>query len=267
MRNRVALITGGARGIGRGIAEAFVKAGARVVVADLTAGAESEWSYDLSDSTDLEQTVREQSAFGDISATAVDVTDAVSCAAAVAATVSTYGGLDILVNNAGVVQSGPIDDFAESAWDNIFAVNTKGIFLMTKAALPELRKSTSAVIINIASIAGKKGHRNMAAYCGSKFAAIGITQSLAAELAGSGIRVNALCPGIVGTAMWLEHLLPTHALEPAQQDAEFEAAISRTIPLGRPQTAADMGAAALYLATAPNVTGVSLNVAGGIEMN
>ncbi len=269
MRNRVALITGGARGIGRGIAEAFVKAGARVVVADLSARKEGDWSYDLSDSADLEETVREQSVFGDISATSVDVTDAASCDAAVAATVSAYGGLDILVNNAGVVQSGPIEDFSESAWDNVFAVNTKGIFLMTRAALPELRKSNSAVIINTASIAGKKGHRNMAAYCGSKFAAIGITQSLAAEFARSGIRVNALCPGIVGTAMWLEHLLPLNTRQEARQndDAGFEAAIGQTIPLGRPQTAADMGAAAIYLATAPNVTGVSLNVAGGIEMN
>lgn len=266
MQNRVALITGGARGIGRGIAESFVKAGARVMVADLGAQP-NDWQYALATSDDLEATVREQTAYGEISATNVDVTSAQSCAAAVAATVELYGALDVLVNNAGVVQSGPIEDFAEADWDQIFAVNAKGIFLMTKAALPMLRKSDTAVIINTASIAGKKGYPNMAAYCGSKFAAVGITQALAAELASSGIRVNAICPGMVGTAMWLEHLLPTNTTDTAAKNDAFESAMRETIPLGRPQTAQDMGAAAVYLATAPNVSGVSLNVAGGYEMN
>ncbi len=266
MQNRVALITGGARGIGRGIAESFVKAGARVMIADLDSRP-ADWQYALATSADLEATVQEQAAYGEISATNVDVTNAASCAAAVAATVEIFGGLDVLVNNAGVVQSGPIDDFSEADWDQVFAVNTKGIFLMTRAALPFLRKSNAAAIINTASIAGKKGYPNMAAYCGSKFAAVGITQALAAELAGSGIRVNAICPGMVGTAMWLEHLLPANTINADEKNDAFESAMRTTIPLGRPQTAQDMGAAAVYLATAPNVSGVSLNVAGGYEMN
>ncbi len=147
-----------------------------------------------------------------------------------------FGGLDVLVNNAGVVQSGPIGDFAERDWDRIFAVNTKGIFLMVRAALPALRRSRDASIVNTASIAGKQGYRNMVAYCGSKFAAIGITQALAAELAPDNIRVNAICPGMVGTAMWLEHLLPSNNLDPAQKTAQFEEAMRTMIPLGRPQT-------------------------------
>ena len=125
----------------------------------------------------------------------------------------------------------------------------------------------NAAIINTASIAGKKGYPNMAAYCGSKFAAIGITQALAAELAPSNIRVNAICPGMVGTAMWLEHLLPSNAVDPREKATAFENAMHSTIPLGRPQTAEDMGQAALFLASATNVTGVSLSVAGGFEMN
>ena len=195
------------------------------------------------------------------------MTDAKSCAAAVAATESAFGGLDVLVNNAGVVQSGPIGDFAERDWDRIFAVNTKGIFLMVRAALPALRRSRDASIVNTASIAGKQGYRNMVAYCGSKFAAIGITQALAAELAPDNIRVNAICPGMVGTAMWLEHLLPSNNLDPAQKTAQFEEAMRTMIPLGRPQTVQDMGAAAVFLAGSANITGVSLSVAGGYEMN
>ncbi len=113
----------------------------------------------------------------------------------------------------------------------------------------------------------EKSHRNMAACCGSKFAAIGITQALAVELAPENIRVNAICPGMVGTAMWLEHLMPMNTLDAAAKTAEFERAMHATIPLGRPQTAQDIGAAAVFLASAPNVTGVSLSVAGGFEMN
>ncbi len=197
----------------------------------------------------------------------VDVTNFKSCEEAVNETIAYFGQLDVLINNAGIVNSGPIESFDEEAWDKIFEVNTKGIFLMTKAALSELRKSKSASVINTASIAGKKGYANMSAYCGSKFAAIGITQSLANELAPDGIRVNAICPGMVGTAMWLEHLLPTNATDHTQKTQEFEEMMQERIPLGRPQTSEDMGQAALYLASANNVTGVSLSVSGGFEVN
>lgn len=265
MKGRVVLITGGARGIGRGMAEAFLGAGARVMIADLGARAD-DWAYDLSGPDALQRAADEQRPLGEVAATEVDVTDAASCQAAVAQTLQTFGALHVLVNNAGVVQSGAIDAFSEADWDRVFAVNAKGIFLMSRAALPALRRVEDACIINTASIAGKQGYRNMAAYCGSKFAAIGITQSLALELAPEGIRVNAICPGMVGTAMWLEHLLPANTVDPSEKQAAFEAAMHETIPLGRPQTAQDMGQAAVYLASARNVTGVSLTVAGGFEM-
>lgn len=273
MKDRVVLVTGGARGIGRGIAEAFFQAGARIMIADLgglagvSGGGTGNWSYELSGAEALAAAVGAQKGPGEIQATELDVTRADSCAAAVAATLEAFGQLDVLVNNAGVVQSGPIGDFSEADWDRIFAVNTKGIYLMTRAALAALRESDAGSIINVASIAGKQGYPNMVAYCGSKFAAIGITQSLAAELAPDNIRVNAICPGMVGTAMWLEHLLPSNTVDPREKAAEFEKAMHATIPLGRPQTAEDMGQAAVFLASAPNVTGVSLSVAGGFEMN
>ncbi len=268
MNGRIVLVTGGARGIGRGIAEAFLRRGARVMIGDLgQAGSTAAWSYDLSDRRVLDDAAAELANAGQVRAVELDVTDPESCEAAVSATVEAFGGLDVLVNNAGVVGSGPIEQFDVAEWDRIFAVNTRGIFLMTRAALPALRRSANAAVVNTASIAGKKGYPNMAAYCGSKFAAIGITQSLAAELAGDGIRVNAICPGMVGTAMWLEHLMPANLSAPADKTAAFEASMAETIPLGRPQTAQDMGEAAVFLAEAPNVTGVSLAIAGGFEMN
>ena len=106
----------------------------------------------------------------------------------------------------------------------------------------------------------------MAAYCGSKFAAIGITQSMAMELAADKIRVNAICPGIVGTAMWLDHLIPKNN---AASDApvDFDTRAAQLIPMGEPQTAEDMADAVLYLARASAVTGIALTVAGGMEMN
>jgi meso-butanediol dehydrogenase/(S,S)-butanediol dehydrogenase/diacetyl reductase len=235
------------------------------MIADL--GAAGDWSYDLAGAEELAASTSAVSGPGELAATTVDVTDGSSCEAAVAATLERFGRLDILVNNAGVVQSGPIQTFPERDWDQIFDVNAKGIFLMTRAGYEPLCASPAAAIINTASIAGKKGHPNMAAYCGSKFAAIGITQSLAQELAPQGIRVNAICPGVVGTAMWLEHLLPTNTTDPDEKNAAFEEAMASMIPLGRPQTVEDMGAAALYLATAGNVTGVALSIAGGFEMN
>ena len=264
--SRTALITGGARGIGFGIAREFANAGYRVMIADL-GNRSGAWQYELSDGGALRQAERELHSQGfEVRTTELDVTQADSCADAVAATLQEFGRVDALINNAGVVSSGPVDTFAEEDWDRIFAVNTKGVFLMTKAALDAL-KETRGTIVNTASIAGKRGFANMSAYCGSKFATIGITQSFAQEFAEFGITVNALCPGIVGTAMWLEHLLPTNATDRTERSREFTAAMAQTIPLGRPQTPEDMGRAALYLATAENVSGIALTVAGGFEMN
>lgn len=257
--SRSILVTGGARGIGKGIAKAFLQNGDRVLIADL--GVQASWKYSLSKTSDLDETVDELTSLGTIKSVELDVTDYQSCRNAVEQTVNHVGSLDVLVNNAGIVDSGPIESFPEANWDRVFDVNVKGIYNMTRAALPFLRKSRDPAIINTASIAGKRGSANMSCYCASKFAVVGLTQSLAQELAPSGIRVNAVCPGIVGTAMWFDHLMAN------QGEERFVSAMQRRIPLQQPQTVEDIGEAVVYLATAKNVTGISMNVAGGLEMH
>ena len=274
IKGKTVVVTGAARGIGRGIAEAFAQEGAKVVAADLgslAAKPASDWSYSLSAKTELESAASEISERGgNCIAIEVDVSDRASCQNLVDKSVEAFGGLDIVVNNAGIIQTGPIADFAESDWDRIFAVNVKGIFLMSQAAIPCLMKN-SGVIINIASVAGKRGFPLMGAYCASKFAAIGLTQSMAVELAEFAIRVNAICPGNVSTSMWFDHLSKTESRRrqygTESVDDTFHAVIQDSVPLGREQTPHDIAEAALYLARAENVTGISLTVAGGFEMN
>ena len=266
LEDKVALVTGGARGIGAGIAEVLAAAGAQIAIADLIGGQHS--AYRLADHDELKATLERLAAAGAKPfSTHLDVADSDSCTTAIASVLDHFGRLDVLVNNAGVVRSGAISDLDERDWDQMFAVNAKGLFLMSRAALPALRKSEGA-IVNIASVAGLQGHAGMSAYCGSKFAAIGITQSLAQELAGDGIRVNAVCPGFLATAMWLDHLLPPSETEETekQRGERFETMMKRMVPLGRSQTPEDIGEAVLQLATAPNITGIALPVAGGAIM-
>jgi meso-butanediol dehydrogenase/(S,S)-butanediol dehydrogenase/diacetyl reductase len=273
IRDRRVIVTGAARGIGRGIAEAFAREGARVVVADLgslAGGASGTWAYGLASKDQLEETVQAiRAEGGEALGVEVDVTDADSCQNLVASAREAYGGVDVLVNNAGLVKAGALADYDERDWDQLFAVNVKGVFLVTRAAIPALGEPDEAAIVNIASIAGKKGYAGLGAYCASKFAVIGLTQAMAQELAGVGIRVNAICPGLLATAMWIDHLSvgvgPALGKQPGRE--AFEAFVEQNTPLKREQTPADIAEAALYLVRADNVTGVSLNIAGGTEMN
>jgi meso-butanediol dehydrogenase/(S,S)-butanediol dehydrogenase/diacetyl reductase len=266
---KVAIVTGAARGIGRGIAEALADAGASVVLSDIatngaTGGAESSaLTYELSSGSLLELAAREVAARGRGKALAIacDVTNAVQVAALVARTREALGRIDLVVNNAGVVHFAPLETIDEARWDFVHAVNVKGPYLVSRAALSELTK-TQGAIVNIASVAGKRGRATGTLYCSSKFAVVGFTQALADELAPRGVRVNAVCPGILATHMWTHHLTS----EARGGKVAYDAAVKLLVPMGRAQTPADVAGAVLYLATAPNVTGVALNVAGGMEV-
>ena len=270
LKGKTAIVTGAARGIGRAIAEAFAHEGANVVLADmgsLAQQAAGDWNYALAAETELARATKAIAArCGNCVAVEVDVSDRAACQNLVEKSLEAYGFLDIVVNNAGILRTGALAHFAERDWDRIFAVNVKGIFLLSQAALPYM-KERGGVIINIASVLGKQGYARIGAYCASKFAAISLTQSMAAELAEYDIRVNAICPGNVDTAMTFAHLKSSEGLQ-QQYETEtvedtFDAFNRDRIPLGRGQTPEDMADAALYLSRADNVTGISLVVDGG----
>jgi len=246
-----AYVTGGGRGIGRGIALALARAGANVAVADL------EIESAKAVATDIRTLGRTAIALR------VDVTDGKNVQAMLQATVEGLGRLDIAVNCAGVISISPLEKLAEAEWDRVLNVNTKGVFLCCKEALPSLRQSGTGRIINVASIAGKRGFPNLAHYCASKFAVVGLTAALAREVARDGITVNAICPGIVRTHMW-DLLSDARRQGDETAEAAWQRSVLELIPQGRPQTVEDMGALAVYLATSANLTGQAISLDGGM---
>ncbi|MEJ5975872.1 SDR family oxidoreductase [Novosphingobium sp. PS1R-30] len=177
---KVAIVTGGARGIGAAIVARLVAEGANVLVADLDPPAQQS-----------ERIVYRRT----------DATQAAEVEAAVAATIERWGRLDVLVNNAGIGALAETPDMSEDAWDKVFAINTKAVFLFCKAAIPAMRETGGGAIVNIASISGLVGDYAMGAYNASKGAVVNYTRSLALDCGRDGIRVNALCPGLIETEM------------------------------------------------------------------
>ncbi len=257
LKDAVAIVTGAARGIGRGVAVALAGEGAHIVVADLR-----------SERGDLERT-RELVEAAGVQGLLVDcdVRDWSQVSALAQSALDRFGRIDVLVNNAGVIGVAPVAAMSEEEWDRVLDVNLKGTFLCSKAVAPHMMERRSGRIINMSSMAGKRGAPAVAHYCASKFGLIGFTQSLARELGPFNVTVNAVCPGEVDTAMWREHLVP--ALSAAQgttPDEAWEGFIRERVPLGRPQTAEDIGEAVVFLCRADNITGESINVTGGSEM-
>jgi meso-butanediol dehydrogenase/(S,S)-butanediol dehydrogenase/diacetyl reductase len=251
LENKVAIVTGGNRGIGVGIVRSLADAGADIVIAARSA-------------EQCEQVAAQVRAGGRKAiAVGTDVTQADQVQALVDRTVAEFGGFDILVNNSGVLSIANVEELSEADFDQVMAVNVKGVFLCSKAAIPHLKSRGAGSIINVSSVAGKCGFPGTAHYCASKYAVNGFTNALAKELALDNITVNAICPGIVWTQMW-EQLADHHAGPDESREESWLRAQKRMIPQGRSQTVEDMGALAVYFGTQPNVTGQCWNVDGGL---
>ncbi len=258
--DRTALVTGGARGIGRGIALELAKEGADVIIGDLL--------FETAEATAGEIRALGRRAM----AVEMDVTSEDSIESAVERARAELGDIQILVNNAGVAPDHLSQNEVESDWDRCFEVNLKAIWKVSSALVPHLKEQGGGKIVNIASIAGRGGSGNIAAYSASKSGAISITQSQASQLGRFNINVNAICPGLLWTDMWrkLEGMLVgDDADEVVDRRARFEAALAAACPLGREQTPEDIGKAVAFLVSddARNITGQALNVDGGIRMN
>jgi NAD(P)-dependent dehydrogenase (short-subunit alcohol dehydrogenase family) len=247
LKNKVALITGGASGIGRATAILFAQEGAAITIADV--------NEDLGKSTLNEiKVLGGQAIF-----VPCDVTKAGDCQPAVEKTVSAYGGLDILFNNAGIISRSNILTITEAEWDRVMAVNVKSIFLMSKYAIPHLERRGGGAIINTSSGWGLKGGRNAISYCASKGAVINMTRAMAIDHGAHNIRVNAICPGDTDTPMlWNE----AEQLGQPMKEFMVEAADR---PLERYGQPVEIAQAVLYLASdaASYVTGAALVVDGG----
>ncbi|TXC81215.1 SDR family oxidoreductase [Paraburkholderia azotifigens] len=208
MNDQRVLITAGAGGIGRAIAEAFLAAGAKVFVCDI-------------DEAALKQ-VREQ--LPGVMTRVCDIADRASVAAMMAEAVAALGGLDVLVNNAGI--AGPaasVENFDADAWDTVLRVNLNGTFVVTQLAIPHLKKSAAGSIVVMSSLAGRFGYPNRSAYATTKWGLIGFTKTLSRELGESGVRVNAILPGAVAGPR-LQQVFQGRASVSGRSVAEEEAA-------------------------------------------
>ena len=247
LKDKIAIVTGGASGFGKGIAERFAQEGASVIVADLNGEAAEQVAEGI------------RSEGGTAKAVTADVTRGDDVKTMVDAAVSGFGGLDIVVNNAGLPQRNqPMLDVDEETFDRIFEVNCKSLYLAAIHAVPVLRERGGGVMINTASTAGLRPRPGLVWYNGSKGAAITLTKSMAVELAPDNIRVNALCPVAGDTPMLGEFL-------GGEVTNEMYTKFVATVPIGRLSTPRDLANASVFLASdeADFLTGVCLEVDGG----
>ena len=241
---KVAIVTGAASGFGRGIAEAFVREGAKVVIADI----------DGDKAALVAQEIEEHAV-----AVRADVTRKADVAAMVATAAEVFGGLNILVNNAGTThRNQSMMTVSEDEFDRIYAVNVKSVYLTALAAVPLMERRGGGVIINTASTAGLRPRPGLTWYNGSKGAVITLTKSMAAELAPKNIRVNAINP-VIGETGMLEQFMGM------PDTSANRARFLSTIPLGRMSRPDDIANAALFLADPASsfITGVAIEVDGG----
>lgn len=258
LQDRIAIVTGGGQGLGRAICRRLAAEGAHVVVADLNEETAAATATGIAADTGR-QTL----------ALKTDVTDESQVAAAVEQTLARFGRLDIAVANAGILIAGEITDFPAGSWRAVIDVNLFGYFLLAKYAARPMKTQKSGVIIQINSKSGKKGSYKNSAYAASKFGGIGLTQSLALELAEYGVRVNAVCPGnLLDSPLWVDSLYSQYAKRWGITEAEVRQRYIDQVPLKRGCTYEDVCNVVIFLASdqAGYMTGQAINVTGGQEM-
>jgi NAD(P)-dependent dehydrogenase (short-subunit alcohol dehydrogenase family) len=246
--NRVAVVTGGAKGIGAATVRLLAAEGAAVVIGDVDAGAGAALAAQLAAEAHRARFTR------------CDVARAADAESLVRAAVEAFGGLDLLVNNAGVALARSAAETSEDEWDRVIDINLKGAWLCARHAIPEIARRGGGAIVNVASNAGLVGFPNLAAYCASKGGLVLLTKAMALDCAAQRIRVNAVCPGHTRTPMG-DGFVAAQA-DPEAFVAEF---VNRQHPIGRMAEADEIARAILFLASdeASFVTGAVLAADGG----
>lgn len=242
----VAVVTGGAGGIGSETAHQLADAGASVVVADVDESGAAETADSIC------------SAGGEATAVGADVTDPAAVEAMVATAVDTYGSLDVAVNNAAVVgERAPVGEYQESEWARVIDVNLSGVWRCCKHELPAIAADGGGAVVNVSSVLGRAGYRFASAYVAAKHGVVGLTRTAAQEYADDGVRVNAICPGFTETSMLEE--------SGVRANERTESHVRGLHPVGRFGTPAEIAAAITWLCdpAASFVTGVALPVDGG----
>jgi sorbitol-6-phosphate 2-dehydrogenase len=256
LEDRIALVTGGAQGLGQAICWRLAQEGCHIAVADLNEA----------DAVTTAAEIKERKAI----AIKVDVTDETQVAAMVDRTVAEFGRLDLLVSNAGILIAGEVTEFPAEKWRAVMNVNLFGYFLTAKHAARVMIPQKKGVILQINSKSGKKGSYKSSAYAASKFGGIGLTQSLALELAEHNIRVNSICPGnLLDSPLWVNSLYKQYAKKLNITEAEVRQRYIDQVPMKRGCTYDDVTNVLVFLASDQSsyMTGQAINVTGGQQMD
>ena len=258
LKNKAAIVTGAGQGLGEAIALRLAKEGAKVAIADV------DYARAKKVAGEIKRRYRRKAL-----AIQTDVTNSKDVAAMVKGVVKEFGRIDILVSNAGILKAYDITAFPEEAWRKVIEVNLVGYFLCAKEVAKVMKKQRSGVIIQINSKSGKKGSFRNSAYAASKFGGIGLTQSIALDLAPYGVRVNAVCPGnLLDSPLWVDSLYEQYAKKWGITKKEVRKKYISQVPLGRGCSYEDIVNVIVFLAgeEANYMTGQAINVTGGQEM-
>ena len=258
LHDRIALVTGGAQGLGEAICLRLAREGAHVAVADLNLERAEQVAAEI-----VAQTGRRALAVR------VDVTDEGQVEGMVRRTLDEFGRLDVLVSNAGILIAEGVDEFPADRWRAVIEVNLVGYFLCAKHAARVMKAQKSGAIIQINSKSGKQGSYKSSAYAASKFGGIGLTQSVALELAEYGVRVNAVCPGnLLDSPLWVDSLYKQYAKKWGITEEEVRQKYIEQVPMRRGCTYEDVCNVVVFLASDQSsyMTGQAINVTGGQEM-